>query len=68
MMYDEFVKRQGPVYLETVKGTRETLLALTEAFTSLANGTMENAHVFLNGQGDVLGSIKRQRNQSGLRG
>ncbi|MFD3941812.1 hypothetical protein [Streptomyces sp. NPDC058579] len=66
---DEFAKKQGPIYLETVDNTFKTLDALTEAFLSLANGTMENANVFLNRQSDVLSSIKQESDsQSGPRG
>ncbi|MFZ3467998.1 hypothetical protein ACODT3_37335 [Streptomyces sp. 4.24] len=66
---DEFAKKAGPVYLETVNITRKTLAAIAEALTELANGTMENANEFLSHQGDVLSSIKKENDgQSGPRG
>ncbi|MFD4322280.1 hypothetical protein [Streptomyces sp. NPDC058548] len=66
---DEFAKKQGPIYLETVDNVFKTLDALTETFISLSNGTMENANVFLNRQSDVLSSIKQENDsQSGPRG
>ncbi|MFB6781924.1 hypothetical protein ACFCX0_32175 [Streptomyces sp. NPDC056352] len=66
---DDFATQEGPVYLKTVKITRETVLAITDALTALANGTTDNANGFLDHQDDVISSIKNEHNgQSGPRG
>lgn len=66
---DEFAKKAGPPYLETVKITRKTVLAITDALTALANGTIKDANEYINSQDDVLSSIKKGNNgRSGSRG
>ncbi|MEV0490193.1 hypothetical protein [Streptomyces atratus] len=66
---DEFAKKAGPIYLQTVKTTRQTLEAIAEALTELANGTTKNANEYLNRQNDVLSSIKKGNDgRSGPRG
>ncbi|MFD8012768.1 hypothetical protein [Streptomyces sp. NPDC058955] len=66
---DEFANIQGPIHRKTVDSTRKALLALTETFEALADGTMRNADAFVNHQADVVTSIRQQNDaQNGPRG
>ncbi|MFG2887383.1 hypothetical protein ACGFYV_34755 [Streptomyces sp. NPDC048297] len=64
---DDFANAEGPIYKKTVENTRNTLVALTDTFEALADGTMKNADEYVRKQGEVVDSIKHHQNQTGNR-
>ncbi|MFE5023382.1 hypothetical protein ACFRAO_08720 [Streptomyces sp. NPDC056656] len=66
---DDFAKKAGPPYKNTVKNVTKGMLAFTEALSALADGTVKNANEYVNQQDDVLSSIKKGNDgRSGPRG